>query len=267
MPFRSPKRRVSDAENKLRLLLCLRALGMATSEQLWPFVAGLELMEYLPFCLLLDELQKDGEVAEGRYALKGVLYLTPRGEKTLSLLRDKLTHTDCERIRAAAPTYAAGLNERRQASAAYRRAEPGRYRARGTVREGDVPALVLDVNTPDEALARAAVRGFRSCAPRLLTLMYTLPFEDGGRPLPVAGSQEEALRAAAEGRLALLAYGGREHAAAVSLREGENAYAVLLLLPTREAAQGWAEAACGSAEALARQVTELVTGKEGAHEL
>ena len=135
------------------------------------------------------------------------------------------------------------------------------------MREGDVPALVLDVNTPDEALARAAVRGFRSCAPRLLTLMYTLPFEDGGRPLPVAGSQEEALRAAAEGRLALLAYGGREHAAAVPLREGENAYAVLLLLPTREAAQGWAEAACGSAEALARQVTELVTGKEGAHEL
>ena len=111
MPFRSPKRRVSDAENKLRLLLCLRALGMATSDQLWPFVAGLELMEYLPYCLLLDELKKDGEVAQGRFALEGVLYLTPRGEKTLSLLRDKLTHTDCERIRAAAPAYAAGLNE------------------------------------------------------------------------------------------------------------------------------------------------------------
>ena len=102
MPFLSPKRRVSDAENKLRLLLCLRALGMATSDQLWPFVAGLELMEYLPYCLLLDELKKDGEVAQGRFALEGVLYLTPRGEKTLSLLRDKLTHTDCERIRAAA---------------------------------------------------------------------------------------------------------------------------------------------------------------------
>ena len=181
MPFLSPKRRVSDAENKLRLLLCLRALGMATSDQLWPFVAGLELMEYLPYCLLLDELKKDGEVAQGRFALEGVLYLTPRGEKTLSLLRDKLTHTDCERIRAAAPAYAAGLNERRQAAAAYRRAEPGRYGAVGTVREGDVPALVLDADTPDEALARAVVRGFRACAPRLLTLLYTLPFEAGGR--------------------------------------------------------------------------------------
>lgn len=119
MPFLSPKRRVSDAENKLRLLLCLRTLGMATSDQLWPFVAELELMEYLPYCLLLDELKKDGEVAQGRCALEGVLYLTPRGEKTLSLLRDKLTHTDCRRIREAAPAYAAGLNERRQAAAAY----------------------------------------------------------------------------------------------------------------------------------------------------
>lgn len=119
MPFLSPKRRVSDAENKLRLLLCLRVLGMATSDQLWPFVAELELMEYLPYCLLLDELKKDGEVAQGRCALEGVLYLTPKGEKTLSLLRDKLTHTDCRRIREAAPAYAAGLNERRQAAAAY----------------------------------------------------------------------------------------------------------------------------------------------------
>lgn len=81
MPFLSPKRRVSDAENKLRLLLCLRALGMATSDQLWPFVAELELMEYLPYCLLLDELKKDGEVAQGRCALEGVLYLTPKGRK------------------------------------------------------------------------------------------------------------------------------------------------------------------------------------------
>ena len=267
MPFLSPKRRVSDAENKLRLLLCLRALGMATSDQLWPFVAGLELMEYLPYCLLLDELKKDGEVAQGRFALEGVPYLTPRGEKTLSLLRDKLTHTDCERIRAAAPAYAAGLNERRQAAAAYRRAEPGRYGAVGTVREGDVPALVLDADTPDEALARAVVRGFRACAPRLLTLLYTLPFEAGGRPLPVLRSQEEAMRAAAEGRPALLGYGGREYAAAVALREGETAYGVLLLLPTREAAQGWADAACGTSESLARQVTELVTGEEDAHEL
>lgn len=264
MPFLSPKRRVSDAENKLRLLLCLRALGMATSDQLWPFVAELELMEYLPYCLLLDELKKDGEVAQGRCALEGVLYLTPRGEKTLSLLRDKLTHTDCRRIREAAPAYAAGLNERRQAAAAYRRAEVGLCRAVGTVREGDVPALVLDVRTPQEALARAVVHGFRTCAPRLLTLLYTLPFEEDGGPLPVLPDEEEALRAAGEGHPALVSYGGREHAAAVSLRNGETTFVVLLLLPTREAAQGWAAAACQAAETLAGQVMELLSGEEGA---
>ena len=241
MPFLSPKRRVSDAENKLRLLLCLRALGMATSDQLWPFVAELELMEYLPYCLLLDELKKDGEVAQGRCALEGVLYLTPKGEKTLSLLRDKLTHTDCRRIREAAPAYAAG-----------------------TVREGDVPALVLDVRTPQEALARAVVHGFRTCAPRLLTLLYTLPFEQDGGPLPVLPDEEEALRAAGEGHPALVSYGGREHAAAVSLRNGETTFVVLLLLPTREAAQGWAAAACRAAETLAGQVMELLSGEEGA---
>ena len=49
MPFLSPKRKISDTENKLRVLCCLDALGMATQDQLWPFVAQLELMEYLPF--------------------------------------------------------------------------------------------------------------------------------------------------------------------------------------------------------------------------
>ena len=53
MPLSSPKRKVSDAENKLRVLCCLDALGMATQEQLWPFVAQLELMEYIPFCMFL----------------------------------------------------------------------------------------------------------------------------------------------------------------------------------------------------------------------
>ena len=55
MPLLSPKRRVSDVENKLRVLFCLKALGLVTQEQLWPIVARMELMDYLPFCLLLDE--------------------------------------------------------------------------------------------------------------------------------------------------------------------------------------------------------------------
>ena len=77
MPLLSPKRRVSDVENKLRVLFCLKTLGLVTQEQLWPFVARMELMDYLPFCLLLDELKSDGAVAEGNGAMAGTLYLTP----------------------------------------------------------------------------------------------------------------------------------------------------------------------------------------------
>ena len=39
---------------------------------------------------------------------------------------------------------------------------------------------------------------------------------------------------------------------------------MLLLLPTREAAQGWAATACRAAETLAGQVMELLSGEEGA---
>ena len=91
MPFLSPKRRVSDAENKLRLLLCLRALGMATSDQLWPFVAELELMEYLPYCLLLDELKK-------RYAAAQTLTVEYAGE--LPALPDGVTLLESQPGRA-----------------------------------------------------------------------------------------------------------------------------------------------------------------------
>lgn len=265
MAFFSPKRRVSDAENKLRLLMCLRALGMASGDQLWPFVASLELMEYLPYCLLIDELKKDGAVAQGSHALEGMLYLTPEGERTLALLGDKLVRTDRERIRAAAPAYAARLNERRQASAAYRRGEAGLSRASCAVREGDVPTLLLEVSTPDETLARAAVHGFRACAPGLLRLLYTLPLKDGeGQTLPLASNQEEALAQAAAGHAALCAYGGPECAAAVPLGKGADRYDVLLLLPGREAAQSWAASAAAEGEALAARITELL--RAGARE-
>ena len=72
MPLFSPKRKISDAENKLRVLLCLDALGLAALDELWPFVARLELMEYMHFCLLVDELAKDGAIAQGSHALSGV---------------------------------------------------------------------------------------------------------------------------------------------------------------------------------------------------
>ena len=39
--------------------LLKNALGMATlDQQLWPFVAQLELMDYMPLCVFVDELKK-----------------------------------------------------------------------------------------------------------------------------------------------------------------------------------------------------------------
>ena len=68
MPEGFAKRHISDAENRLRLLLCIDALGLCTREELWPFVAKLELMEYMPMCLYLDDLLRDGSLMEGQYA-------------------------------------------------------------------------------------------------------------------------------------------------------------------------------------------------------
>lgn len=257
MAFLFPKRKISDTENKLRVLLCISALGMATADQLWPFVAGLELMEYLPFCVFVDELKKDGSIAVGSHALEGMLYLTEAGARALSLFSGKVPHADRERILRAATGYAARLSERRKARAAYELAEEGAFCVSCTMREGDVPTLLLKMHTRDRTLAENAVKGFRACAPHLLMLMYTLPFAPDPEPLPVMQTQQEAISRAQSGQAALSSYGGHEHAAAVRLTDAAAQYDVLLLLPDREAAQGWARAALLEGDSLARRVTAL----------
>ena len=62
MPLFSTRRKISDTENKLRLLYCLNALGMATQEELWPFAAQLDLMDYVPLCVYLDELRSTSQL-------------------------------------------------------------------------------------------------------------------------------------------------------------------------------------------------------------
>lgn len=263
MPFQSPKRKVTDAENKLRVLMCLGELGMATAEQLWPFVARLELMEYLPFCVFVDELKKDGAIAVGSHALEGVMYLTEQGEHTLRLFGGRVLPADRKRILEAAPGYAASLSERRQARAAYERAPRDEYRVACTVREGDVPALFLRLATRNAALAHRTAAGFRACAPRLLTLLYTLPFSPRqSGALPLAHTQDDALAMAADGTPALCAYGGPERAACVRLRGGEAEFTVLLLLPDEAAAQSWAKAALSRESELAAQITAVLAGGE-----
>ena len=257
MPFQSPKRKVSDTENKLRVLFCLDKLGMATQEQLWPFVAQLELMEYVPFCMFVSELQTDGAIAAGTHAMEGSLYLTAAGRQHLALFSGKMVHADKERITREAPEYARRLSDRRQVRAAYELAQDGEYRAFGTVCENDVPSMLLHARSRDERSIERFVKLFPSVAAQAMAQLYLLPLADAYEPLPPVRTQEEALAAAAPGQPALCAYGGKEHAAVLALADEAMQYTLLLLLPSAEMAWGWAQSAQAGAETLSRSITRL----------
>ena len=260
MPLSSPKRKISDTENKLRILFCLERLGMATQEQLWPFVAQLELMEYMPFCLLIDELLSDGAIAAGVHAMEGCLYLTAAGRRQLELFGSRVVHADKQRITAEAPDYARSLNERRQAHAAYILAPEGEFGACGTVCESDVPTLLLKLRSRSGKTAERFVQCFSSVAAQMMAHLYLLPLASGLPALPEVLTQDQALEAAANGTPALCAYGGREHAAVVCIAAQGISYTLLLLLPTIEMAWGWAQSAQANSEAIARSLTALFDG-------
>ena len=261
MPLSSPKRKVSDTENKLRVLCCLEALGMATQEQLWPFVARLELMEYVPFCMFVDELQKGGSIAKADHALEGMLYLTVEGQQLLKLFSNRLVHTDRERIHQAAPEYAAQLTARRQVQAGYELAPEGRCCAACAVREDDVPTLVLRMDSADCALVENAVQHFRELVPRLLTLLYTIPFLSCQEDSPAPETQQQCMLNVRPGSPALCAFGGREHAAVVRVEDETTAYTLLLLLPDAALAWGWALAADQMGAKLAQRITGVLENK------
>jgi len=262
MPLFSTKRNISDAQNKLRVLFCLSALEIATQEELWPFVAQLDLMDYVPFCVFLDELKKDGAVVTGTHALKNALYLTPEGQQQLSLFLDKLPSPDRSRILEAAPIYLEKLRARKQVRAAYAPPAGGGYGAVLTMREGDVPTLVIRLCTDDQRLAERAVRGFESCAPLVLNLLYTLDLKSGDLSMPASLTQEEAMAACQPAQPQLCAFGGREHAAVVRLCDGSTCYTVLLLLPTAEMAWAWAQSADAAGCELAAALTAFFASGE-----
>lgn len=258
MPFLSPKRKISDTENKLRILYCLEQLGMATKEQLWPFVAQLELMEYIPFCMFVDELLSDGAIASGAHAMEGNLFLTGIGRQQLMLFSDKMVHADKERIIREAPAYVRHLNERRQVRAAYELAQDGYFRAMAAVCEGDVPTLLLRALSRDEKRIEQFVNAFSSVADRVLAQLYMLPLNAADAPMPPVLSQEEAMSAASPEKPTLCAFGGREHAAVICIQDGQMQYTLLALLPSAEMAWSWACSAQKAGARLAAGLTALL---------
>lgn len=259
MGLKMPRRRIGDAENKLRLLWCLSALGAATPEQLWPFVSDMDLMDYMTFCLFLGELRADGSVAEGRYAMRGVLYVSETGERTLRLLLDKLSPTDRERVTRSAPSYAQRIHERRQARAAHELPLLGMQRARFWLWEDGAQLMDLRLSTPRPELAAEAVRRFGERAPGVLALLYGMPFENEAAPLPVATSVDQALRLDAP---ALTDMGGGAFLASVPLSGTEAFWSLSLLLPSREAAQGWAREAARQEVRLGARLCRALCGED-----
>lgn len=257
MPFTSPKRRISDSENKLRILLCLDRLGLVTQEQLWPFVARLEFMEYVPFCMFVDELLTSGAIAAGSHALSGMLYLTAAGRQQLELFSSKVVHADRQRIVKTAPEYARRLSDRRQVRAVYERSDEGVFRASGTVCESDVPTLIVRISSPDQSLVENAVNNFESVVSQILTRLYTLPLGQPDAPAPEAENEEQALAGVTPSQARLCAFGGPERAAVIQLSHQEAAYTLLLLLPSEEMAWAWAHAAMGMSEPLAQELTGM----------
>ncbi len=174
MAFKTPRRRVSDAENKLRLLCCVQALQQVTEAQLWPFVASLELMEYVPMQLLLHELLDSGDLEEGSQALSGRLSLSKQGQEQLRLFGHRVMASDQEAIQKAAPAYRMRMQKQRQVRAAYESASAGDYRVLFSIQEGEVPTLSLRAQTDSGEWAAESIRHFDAGAPKVLVYLYGL---------------------------------------------------------------------------------------------
>ena len=270
MPDSFSRKRVSDMEYRLRLLCCIDAMEPISPDHLWPFVAQLELMDYVSMCLYLDELRQSGALAEGQHALAGQLYLTAEGHQQWQLFSSRMPLSERERIHREAPAYSQALKERQYLRVMWEPVGEGRHSLLCTVRENEIPTLLLRLNTSDRALAERVAATFRERASRLLLTLYTrgltLSVEQADTlrspapSLPHLPTGEEALSAANGEQAYLCAYGLREQLAAICLG-GEPQMKLALLLPGQTEAYQWAHAALNDPDLLS-DVLDLLTREE-----
>ena len=270
MPDSFTRKRVSDMEYRLRLLVCIEQLEPIAPDQLWPFVAQLELMDYVSMCLYLDELRQSGALAEGQHALAGQLYLTAEGRKQWELFSSRMPMSEQERIRREAPAYAQALKERKYLRVMWEPVGEGRHGLLCTVQENEIPTLYLRLNTNDRALADMVATNFRQRASRLLLMLYTRglmlnveqadTLQNPAPSLPHLATAEEALTAATPEQAYLCAFGLKEQLAAICLGK-EPQVKLGLLLPGQTEAYQWAHAALHDPDLLA-DVLDLLTREE-----
>lgn len=261
--MRDFKRRVSDVEYKLRLLMSVDALQMATRDQLWPFLARLDMMDYVPMCLCVDELTRIGALAKGTGVLSDELYITDKGREYLRLFKRRMPAADCDRITRAAPGYLRSINAQRQLYTGYELPSDGMRRVRCTFRDGDVPTLALRVETPHDSIAQAAASRFAEVVPRLLNALYTLKTDAEAPQYCVCSDIEAALGRASAVEPVLCAHGKLEHSAVVRISCERASYVVALLLPCQDAAARWALAAMNDGQKIADRLTDELLRDEG----
>ena len=263
MDYGYEKRNISDLEYRLRLLMCINELGVVTREQLWPFVAKLEMMDYMPMCLHLEQLLESHSLAEGEGVLKGTLFITEIGAAQLMMFMGKVAASDQSRIRTEAPKYMAGLREARTARSGYE-STPRGYGAKLTLMEGDIPNLICLIQSEDKRFVETVVRRFRQNAPTITLRLISLCSPGGsmadGVPLKQGSDMETILRSTVPGKPCIGWAGGAAYAGNVCLEEGDTVLRFSLQLGSRENALRWIYAMEDGGESFVSELKKMLVG-------
>jgi len=261
MALTPPKRRVSDAENKLRLLFCIDALGPVTPAQLWPFAASLELMEYILMQQLLHELISGGDVEMGEGALRERLFLTRQGHNAFQLFNRRVMASDRRQIREAAAAYRVELQRRARARMSYEMAQGGDYRVRLSLQEGELPLLVLRLATESREYAASAIERFEGVAAPILRLLYSLETSLGEAGEEVSEGEDALAADSGSIRTTLQSHSLHEHTVTALLPHPRATITLSLLLPDGHTAQAYQRAFSQKAvaEETARQLMALLS--------
>lgn len=247
MPIQSPKRNVSEAEQKLLLLFLLQLLEPVAAEPLWQFASGWKLLDdYIAFRLALHELEEDGEAARGEHALEEQLFLTERGREALRLFGDRVPASARDTARTHAEAFKRQQQRRREVSAVYETASRGAYTVLLGLNEGEVSTLRLRVRTDRQTVARDCMQRFAGAASALLGLCYLeLPVAEADAPLR-------------EG-FAVEAVSATEFLAHCRLPSAGHAQIELwLLFPTPESARAFVCGAQARAQTLAERLLRIL---------
>jgi len=224
MPASPPTRSVPDVENKLRLLYCVAALEQVSEEQLWPFIASLDLMDYLSMQLLLHDLIDSGVMTIGQQAFEGMLTLSPQGKEVLDMFSNRIMFSDKQRITKAAIGYRSELKGHKQVQAVYEAALEGQYRVLLSLQDGEIPTLTIRLTTAVREYAAYSLHAFEKSVSTILLTLYNLAMEPENDMEPSTSPP------------ALTTHSPHEHTLLALLATEDVAFEVTLLLPDVESA-------------------------------